>query len=729
MKIHLSEKFRSSQRVKIFIVLAAVVFILLMFPSGESIESDVMVGSVWINEDLVASIPFEILKDSKQYQNELQNAVKRIQPIFLKDRSLERHLLDSLQKANNLLINSISKSTDENIGFPLLSETSLTSFKKFNQRPKNFQNAKVKDLKILLKSVTLIIIKVYQKGFIDQLYKDISKDSIAFREGKFESVFPKENFLDRNTIKDFILLNVQESIGSNSELNEAVEEYLSNFLKPNLIFSRELTETAIQNAKDKVPLNIGIVNENERIVAKNDWITPEIKMKISSYKIAKGQESSFWGNFSQNLGKFLHIQLILVPFIIYIRLFRKKIYADNLKILLISSIILFIGVLTFFVYKFNVSGSTEYLILVPVASMLLTIIFDSRIGFYGTVIISLIVGGLRGNDYAFTAMNIIAGGLAAYTVRDIKNRTQIFRSFFFILLGYILAIIAFGLESFDTIEQMLSGFIFGVSNALISPVLTYGLIIFIEKIFHITTDLTLVELADFNKPALKDLAKNAPGTFNHSVAMGTLAETTAEAIGANPTLARVGALYHDIGKIMDPESFVENQINTNNIHEHISPERSVKLITDHVNKGIELAKSYSLPQEVIDFIPMHHGTMPVSFFYEKAKAKYGEDRVDIDDFRYPGPKPNTKETAIVMLADACESVVRSLSDADTQKIENVINNLIDNRIENGQLDEAPLTFKELKQIRESFLGILIGHQHKRIRYPRQEELENTKIEE
>ncbi|MEW6701990.1 MAG: HDIG domain-containing metalloprotein, partial [Bacteroidota bacterium] len=591
------------------------------------------------------------------------------------------------------------------------------------------QQSKLRSLSEALSLARELVNNIYQRGLLNLSLKEISKDSIAIRNGKFEKVSPKIYYLDRNTVNDFINFFLSRIAGNSTEVNEAVIEYITYFIKPNLIYSHELTETAIQNAKDKVPRNIGIVNENERIVAKHDRITPEVKLKIDSYRIAKGEEIGFLGRFTQNLGKFLHIIIVLLPLIIYIRLFRRKIYNDNLKIVLIAWIILFVSFLTFLVNQLDVSSPVEFLVLVPVASMLLTIIFDSRIGFYGTVIISLTAGGLRGNDYVFAMMNIIAGGLGAYTVRDIKNRTQIFRSFLFILLGYILSIIAFGLERFDSFDQMLLSFAFASSNAMISPVLTYGLIIFVERIFNITTDLTLLELTDFNRPLLKELARAAPGTFNHSITMGTLAETTAEAIGANPILARVGAYYHDIGKTTNPYSFVENQVDSNNIHEKLTPEQSVKLIMAHIEKGVELAENYALPKEVIDFIPMHHGTMVISYFFEKAKEIYGEASLNINDFRYRGPKPNTKETAIVMLADACESTVRSLIGADQQKIENVINNLINSRIDDGQLDDAPLTFKDVKKIKESFLSILVGHHHKRVRYPGQEELENTKLEE
>jgi putative nucleotidyltransferase with HDIG domain len=321
------------------------------------------------------------------------------------------------------------------------------------------------------------------------------------------------------------------------------------------------------------------------------------------------------------------------------------------------------------------------------------------------------------------AMNFIAGGLSVYTVRDIKNRTQIFRSFLFILIGYTASILAFGLERFAPAESMLIELAFAASNALISPVLTYGLLIFFERLFNITTDLTLLELSNFDRPLLRELARKAPGTFNHSMTMGTIAEAAAEKIGANSLLARVGAYYHDIGKTIEPQGFVENQMNSQNLHENLPPKESAYMILKHVNEGIELAKQHKLPQELIDFIPMHHGTTVSTFFYEKAKKLYGEDKVNMDDYKYPGPKPNSKETAIVMLADGCESAVRSISEPDTSKVENMINNIFTSRLKEGQLDDAPITFSDISKMKEEFLSILISQHHRRIKYPKQDDIE------
>jgi len=729
LKEETKNKIRTSLRVRILIVLISIVLVVMMFPKGESLEFEVSVGSIWIQDDLIASTTFEVLKDPEDYNRELEEAAENVNPIFIFNKQIETRQIDSLKSYNNNLISTFDEILNENnpqfSNSTFLTDDGFRRLLNLRRQEKligSRNNIRLNDVFRISEQITE---RIFRRGLLNIPMNEIKKDSLTLREGKFERKVAKRNYLDDEAAKNFIQLFTRNNLSTSDEIQKAVEEYAYHFVKPNIIYSKELTNEATERAKNKIPRNIGIVNENERIVAKHDRITPETKLKIDSYKIAKGESTGFWGRFAQNIGKFLHIVVILLLFSIYIYLFRKKIYNDNIKVLLLAIVILLISALAYIVQQIVVQAPIEYLILVPAGSMLLTIIFDSRIGFYGTVVMALIAGGLRGNDYAFTVMNIVAGGLAAYTVRDIKNRSQIFRSFLFILLGYLGAILAFGLERYSPMEQILINSGFAASNALISPVLTYGLIIFFERIFNITTDLTLLELTDFNSPLLKQLATKAPGTFTHSMTMGSLVETAALEIDANPILARVGAYYHDIGKTFDPSSFVENQLDDKNIHEKLNPQKSAEVIIDHVNRGIKAAKEYKLPQEIIDFIPMHHGTMVVSFFYERAKKELGEENVNKDDYRYPGPKPDSKETALVMLADACESTIRSMTEGDPKKVENVINNLIKQRIEDGQLDESPITIQDIRKIRESFASILIGQHHKRIRYPKQNEMEEN----
>ncbi len=727
-----NSKIKTDVKIRILIVIVTIVLVVLMFPQGESIESEVTVGSIWTQSDLIASMPFEILKDPETYNKEKKIAAEKVYPVFVVNNEIAKISLDSLRKYNKYLKKTIdedlSSGIKSNFNTTFLSDSSYRKFKEIRKFENVISINFRESLNKIFNASQNIISLIYKKKFFDRNYNQIAKDSVAVREGKFENIVPKTYYNDLNAAQNFLKVEINKMPGKDEHLNKAVYEYLLHFLKPNIIFSQQLTEQAVKLAIDKVPKNIGIVEQNERIVAKHDRITPITKLKIDSYRIAKGQQRGFWMIFFQNLGKFLHIIVILGLFVLYLFLFRKKIFNDNSKILIISIILLFTSFLTFLIYQMNVKAPVQLLVLIPVASMLLTILFDSRVGFYGTVAAAFIAGGLRGNDYVFTLMNIFAGGLAAYTVRDIKNRSQIFRSFLYILIGYIIGIIAFGLERFDSVDHILIQSGFAASNALMSPVLTYGLIIFFEKIFKITTELTLLELSDFNNPLLRELTKGAPGTFNHSMTIGTMVESAAESIGANPILARVGTYYHDIGKTLNPEAFVENQMNNINIHEKLEPTESARIIIAHVTDGIKLAKEHKLPDEIINFIPTHHGTMIVSFFYEKAVEKYGEGNVNIEDFRYPGPKPNTKETALLMLADACESTVRAMKEPEVQKIENVINNLTQSRIQGGQLDEAPITFADLTKIKESFLSTLVSQHHKRIRYPKQDEMENESNE-
>ncbi|MDD3559271.1 MAG: HDIG domain-containing protein [Melioribacteraceae bacterium] len=722
------ETLKKSMRIRILLILVFAILIVLMFPKGESIESEVSVGSIWVEDDLIASTTFEVLKDPAVYEKEVSAAISTVYPIFVINAETEQKAIDSAKSYAEFLIltidNELFNASTQMQNPTFLSNTSYNKFKEIRQNEKLLSQKPDWELKQLKRIVETVLSKVYRRGLLNLNYPVIGSDTISVRDGKFERAFPKTTFFDDQSLKSFIENEVKSSTDNDQELTLAIEEFVYHFSTPNIIYNQKMTDTAVELARESVPRNTGVINENERIVAKHDRITEQVKLAIDSYRKAKGSEIGFWGRFIQNIGKFLHVLIILVPLSIYIFLFRKHIFYDNSKILLILIISLFVCSIAFLTLQININLPVELLVLVPVASMLLTIVFDSRIGFYTTIVISLIVGGLYGNNYVLSVTNILAGGLAAYTVRDVKNRNQIFRSFIFILLGYIVATLAFGFERYESIETILINSSLASINAIISPALTYGLIIFIEKSFKITTELTLFELTDFNSPLLKELARNAPGTFTHSMTIGSLVEAAAEKIGANPILARVGAYYHDIGKALSPEVFVENQVEKQSIHEELEPKESAQRIINHVIRGVEWAKKNKLPQEIIDFIPTHHGTMLVSFFYEKAVKLYGEENVDKDDFRYPGPKPFTKETALLMIADACESISRTLETPDPQKVENIITNIIKQRMDDGQLENVPLTLSDLTQIKKSFLNTLIGQHHKRIRYPNQDKLES-----
>lgn len=717
---------KTSVKIRVFIILFVIAALYYMFPRGEALESEVNVGSIWIQEDLIASTSFPIIKDQATYDRELKEATKSVYRIFLKLDELEEISIDSLKEYNAYVMEILDSSLRSEEG-DLENPTFLTSdqfaiLKALRLRGKQSLSNTQNTLTFLFTSSEKVLTEIYQRDVISLSKNALEKDSIAIRSGNVDQITPINKLYDlsdaSNHIKEYF-----NRTQISTETRDLITEYILHFVFPNIIYNEEFTQEEIELAKNKVSKTIDIVNEDERIVAKHDRITPEIKMKIDSYKAAKGEVLSWDEMLLQAIGKILHIFGLLFLLGIYFYYFRKKIWHDNTKLLIFAILIIVISYITYIVNQLSVSNSIQLIVLVPAASMMLTIMFDSRVGFYSTIVLALLCGALRGNDYTFSVAHLVAGSLAVYSVRDIKDRTQIFHSLVYILVGYVSMILAFGFERFAEWQSMLIDSAFAATNALISPVLTYGLLVFFERFFNITTDLTLQELANTDRPLLRELARNAPGTFSHSVTMGTLAQSAAEAIGANSLLARVGAYYHDIGKTLAPEYFVENQNSNKNRHDDLTPEESMEVIQNHVRKGIELAKKYKLPQEIIDFIPTHHGTTVLSFFYNKAKELYGEDKVDINDFRYPGPKPFTKETAILMLADVCESAVRSINDPDSEKIENLISNLIKTKIEDGQLDDTPITFKDITTIKKTFVNILVGQQHRRIRYPNQEELE------
>ncbi len=710
---------RKSLRGKILIFFFTTAILVLLFPKGESIESEVTLGSIWIKPDLIASKSFEISKYENQYKSEVKSALKFVYPVYFRNTEIERNQVANFNIFSDSLLNYLKTGKSNSNIFPKIMKDSVWAVLKNNSiLPKG---EKIQ-FERYLRKLGITLQKIYKIGVLS---KSATKSQIylAIKNGKFLTTEKFSNYLDKAEIHRQIKNEIGYLYRNDESVIKFSKELLESFIQPNIIFDEDYTKKEIEIAKSKVPRNLGIVTENERIISKHDRVTQEIKLKIDSYKIAKAQTVSTIDELLQYLGKSLHLLIILTLYFIYIFLSRNKIFNDNQDLLVIAIIILFTSSLAYLVQFVKVEVPVDYFVLVPLGSMLLAILFDSRLALFGTVTIAFIVGGIRGNDYVITLSHIIAGGFGAFAVRDLRNRNEIFRAFISILVGYIISIIAFGLEGYRSLNEIVIDIAFAGTNALISPVLTFGFIYFFERVFKMSTSLTYLELSDFNNPLLRELTFKAPGTFNHSLVIGTMVEESANLIGANSILARVGAYYHDIGKIYYPDAFVENQFDNKNIHDGLPYKESAKIIIQHVEKGIQLAKEHKIPEEIINFIPTHHGTLLVSYFYEKEKEV--NPNTSEEDFRYNGPKPNSKETALLMLADACESAARAMETIEQKKIENLVNNLIDFRIKDGQLDESNITFNDLKIIRTTFVRVLTNQHHKRIRYPNQDEIENN----
>lgn len=708
----------SNSYIKLLIGIITVIIMSFLLPSYKEVDVDYEVGTVWNNEDLIAPFSFPIYRDEEEYEQEKTEVMKKISPVFVETETLRANIEDSLNKFFLEIERAFKSETESDkiatYGLTKEDYDKLRQLYKKENKTVKFSYSYFRDV------IKRVVAQANQKNIINLSKSTItSKDiSIKRQNQKQQEVVSVAKISDKHEI----LKEMEEILSnriSNTQYVEISKKIVEHFVIENLIFSQELTDLEIQNRIDQIPKTIGIVQENERIVSKHDPITKLTKQKLMSYKKIRLENMGVKEIVSRNLGRILIITILVVILSLFLYYIRQDVFNSNLKLGLISTLIILVAFLSFLSVNIKVNFPVELLIFVPVASILLTIIFDSRLSFFTTVILCYLIGAIRGGDFTTSFISFGGATLAIFSVRDIKNRSQIFRSFFYILIGYFFTIAAVGLDrSYDT-QKFLVSLSYGVVNSIMSPVIAYGLLIFYERVFRITTDLTLLELADFNQPLLKELSSKAPGTFHHSIIMGTLAEEAAAAIGANRILARVGCYYHDIGKIAKPDYFVENQVERINKHENLNPAMSAKVIISHVKDGIEMAKKYKLPQEIIDFIPMHHGTTLVSYFYSKARSVTDENKEELTEYlyRYPGPKPQTKETGIAMLADSVEASTKSIEEPTPKKLEDKIDEIIKKRFIEGELDECELTLKDLTKIKKSFLKILIGIYHQRIKYP------------
>jgi len=732
-KIFNSEKPEQNTYIKLAISAITIIVISLFLPSFKDADLDVEVGTIWSSEDLIAPFTFPVYKSDAELETEINEIKNNIIPVFTVTENNSATTSDSVKlffrdlysefrkysedRKNNREAEFPSAYFDEKYALELSGESWNYLFGYYSGYVRDSSKKEYTDfIDIIQRSVNQYI----KLPIIDTDKAGLKSGKIAYKkkEEKIQRIENAENIVSVAELRDKFNTDIRKSI-SDPRLVETANMLFSALVKPNLILDEELTELELQSRIDILPKTIGIVKENERIISKHDPITILTKQKLESYKKVRLEQFGVQDFMGQYMGRVLTIFVILSVSGLYLFYLRNDIFKDNLKLALISSLIILVSFFSFVSMQLKVNAPVELLIFISVASILLTIIFDARISFFVVVIITFLIGAIRGGDYAISLISFGGSVLAIFSVRDIKNRTQIFRSFYFILAGYSISILAIGLDRSQNISDIFINLAYGGINSVMSPVIAYGLLIFYERAFQITTDITLVELTDFNQPLLRELSSKAPGTFHHSVIMGNLAEEAATAIGANRILARVGCYYHDIGKIAKPDYFVENQMERKNKHESLNPNLSTKIIIAHVKEGIELARKHKLPPEVIDFIPMHHGTTLVSFFYRKAQETADENKEDIFDYiyRYPGPKPQTKETAIAMLADTVEASTKAIEDPTAKKLEDKIDEIIKKRFIEGELDECELTLRDLSKIKRSFLKILVGIFHQRIKYP------------
>ena len=742
---------------QISILIGVVVLLSFFFPRGKTLLYTYQLNDV-AREEVVAPFNFPILKTDDELQIDLDEALEAEPFQFSRSQDvvdgqiavigdyidLVKAIQVSHKKLNNsrdtLYRNRFSDQFDvarvavqsDSAALAIQMETIQNNFAfaandekwnaVFSADPRDESNIQLESLK---NDIIQISRNRWAEGIYDIAVSEILSDHVTVIVGDEEvpSLTAPSTFNDlqhawtkaRIEVTNLFpeVVDVQRDLGYS---------LIVEFMKPNIIFDRETTERRQKARQDRVPRNKGIILKNERIVDANTRITSDDLQKLHSLSVAldlKVMEEQGVDVALAYLGRILVIGIIVSFFFTFLLTYRTPIFEDWRMVMLIG-LVFTIEVSLAFLFTENLALS-EYLIPITVAAMVLTIMFDARIGFMGITSIILLVGILIGNNVEFMVTSMFTSSVGIYAVRQLRGRSQLFAAIFALLASSALVIVGQGLFKGHSWTLMGYDMINLSVVAVLSPIITYGLIGILEVSFGITTNLTLIELLDFQHPLLKRLQHEANGTFNHSIVVGNLAEACADAIGANSLLCRVGAYYHDLGKMVRPEYYIENQYTGENRHDTLTPVMSAKIIKNHVTEGLNLAKEYGLPRIVSDFIPMHHGTTRVEFFYRKAMEE--DKKVDKKQFQYPGPKPNTKETGILMICEAVEAAVRSINEPDIMKIEDMIDKIINLRVSAGQLSECPLTLDELTRIKgkidgtTGLLPVLRGIYHIRIEYP------------
>ncbi len=522
-----------------------------------------------------------------------------------------------------------------------------------------------------------------------------------------------ENYLQRGISDKDLELNKKYLLKDINELNAEVEikliiaDICSNLLKNNLVINQKETNDRRNKAIETVePVRKNII-KGQVVVRRGEIVTDEQLYAIKELGLYENNIDK-----SKFLGTAIFMLFSMLILDGYLRKFKYKIYDDNNKMILLWLIILFSLLMAKFGHYYNC-----FITPITAGALLIAILITPRIALMSSIVVAFLVGMGIEYDSRVIAFVLLSSLIGVYTVVRTSHGYSLLKTGLIISIANVIVIASTGLIAQINYQELMLEMLLGALSGVLSAVITTGILPYFEYSFKITTPLTLIELGQSNHPLLQRLLLEAPGTYHHSVIIGNLAEAAANEIGLDAILVRVGAYYHDVGKIRRAGFFVENQFGSANPHDKLTPGISTLILTSHVKDGVALCKEYKIPQDIIDIVEQHHGNSYASFFYAKAISLYGENNVNKDDYRYPGPKPQTKEAAIIMIADSCEAAVRSLSNHGNNKIDNMVHKIINQKLNDGQFDECDISMKELMVVATVYIKILSSMFHSRIEYP------------
>lgn len=516
----------------------------------------------------------------------------------------------------------------------------------------------------------------------------------------------------RDDIRAFLRQNMNDSAAA-----DALTALLADTLfPPSATIDENRTHIELDSRLSQTRYTSHMVQQGEIIVNKGQRVDKEIANVIASLEQEERLRHSTEFNMPLHYtGQAMLCVIAFVALYIFLKNIRHPMLEDLKKVSFAFFIVIFISA----VVALLVRTHPELVLLAPICMVpiLMRVFFDMRVALYIHIVAVIIIANMVPDSFEFIFYQLIAGMMSIISVRNFEKRSNFFTVALVIFFTYSIIYVA-GVLSTDTTFTSLNPqrFLIFFLNALLT-LLSYPLIFLFERMFGMTTNLTLMEISSTNTPALRELSQKAPGTFQHSMQVANISEDIINEIGGNALLAKVGALYHDIGKINAPLYFTENQNNGFNPHDNLDFEESARIITQHVRDGITLAEKYRLPGEICDFIRTHHGTTVTGYFYAQAKLHNPEEEINIRDFRYMGPTPFSRETAVVMLVDSVEAACKSLKNHDKESIDQMVDNIIDGKIKQNQLNNCPLTLNDIDHIREQLKGRMMSIYHVRISYP------------
>ena len=657
---------------KVILFLITVFCLVYLFPRSGGFKYNYQTGKPWPYETLLAPFDFPIAKSEEELNAERQAVAQESPLIFTRDTLAEQRSLDRTRKWIRQQVTPFSSSR---------------ILRDWDRYLNNLYSPGLIDASFAIQSAKPILV-----------VRDNSAQKLLFSDLKINDSLP---FSNESALLNGIIANASNRL------------ILNEYIESNLVLDSLLTRQKLEESLSLILPTRGVVAEGERIIAQGEVVDQKRFQILNSLRVE--YLSDLWASSEQSIIIGYSILVSILIFLTFLFLWRycPLVYENNTKVVFVFTTILIMVAAIKLAMTYNINF--VYVVPLCIVPLLLKTFFDTRLAFFVFLMGLFLIGFMVPSDFSFIFMQLVAGAIATLTMPDLYKRANLFVVAVLIVVSYVFCYISFHMiyeGNLSTVSLDNLGFLLinGLGILFVHP-----LVYIFEKIFGLVSDLSLLELSDTNSKLLRTLSEKAPGTFHHSLQVANIAEAAANEVNANALLVRVGALYHDIGKMNNPLYFSENQSTNYNPHHELDPFESSRLILNHISDGIEIAKRNNLPDRIIDFIRTHHGTTPTRYFYHKAK-KENED-VDKSIFCYPGPKPYSKETAILMMADSVEAASKSLQEPTAEGIASFVQKIIEEQAEENQFDEADISLREIELIKKILIEKLINVYHLREVYP------------